>query len=276
MLINIRLAISTAVNVSIGPSAASGGKKITDRQMDVLYAVNDSGSITSAARMLKIDPSVAYRHIKEMERTVGEELLISTPRGSALTECGRMMVMRMRSAGERLSDERRFTVACSPVTEELLMSTISSAGADADLIISDDAVNMRMLRTGNADIVILDDPVHVFEDDSLHWREIAQMDMVHVRKGTSYIRYRYGAQRIAFRHLDAEGKKYSVDAETLSLNDLLNSGKSFFIDEVLLIKKGIRLRSSTDPAMLRHSILAVYREPSDAAEKLVNELLKRR
>jgi hypothetical protein len=62
----------------------------------------------------------------------------------------------------------------------------------------------------------------------------------------------------------------------LSLADLLDSGKSFFVDEVLLMRKGIRMHSATDPLMLRHAILAVYRSPSDDIEKLVSEILKRR
>ncbi|MCL1904803.1 MAG: LysR family transcriptional regulator, partial [Methanomassiliicoccaceae archaeon] len=251
-------------------------KRITDRQTEVLRAVHERGSINAAAASLGISASVAFRHIKEAERTLSETLLRSTPRGSVLSEAGAEIMRALTSAGERLSYNKRFTVACSPVTEELLMSAISSISADTDLVISDDDMNMRMLRKDDVDVVILDDPAHVFDDDSMQWQEVGQMNMVHVDKGGSYIRYRYGAQRIAFRHLDATGKKYSIDSETLSLNDLLDSGKSFFIDEVLLMKKGLRVHSSTDPALLRHSILAVYRETTPSIEKLMNELRKKR
>ena len=257
-------------------AAAYAGKRITDRQLEVLAAVHEKGSINAAARALGISAAVAYRHIRETEKASGAGMIDATPRGSKLTEDGKRLLDSMASAGSKLSEERRFTVACSPVTEELLMSAISSAGIDADLVISDDEVNMRALRKEETDIVILDDPVHVFDDDSLQWQEIAQTDMVHVDKGTSYIRYRYGAQRIAYMHLDSLGEQYSVDSETLSLADLLDSGKSFFIDEVLLMRKGIRVRSSTDPSMLRHSVLAVYRERSESADRLIGELLKRR
>ena len=264
------------MKVNIRPSASSGGKRITDRQVEVLNAVYEHGSMNAAAVSLKISPSVAYRHIKELEAAFGEDVLMRSPRGSKLTECGTRLLGTMRSADERLSEKRRFTVACSPVTEELLMSALSSTNTDADLVISDDGMNMRSLKKNDADIVIIDDPVHIFDDDSLQWQEIGQMGMVHVDKGTSYIRYRYGAQRIAFRHLDSTGTAYTIDSETLSLNDLLDSGKSFFVDDVLLMRKGIRMHSSTDPALLRHSILAVYKEPSDEIDRLVNELIKRK
>ena len=261
------------MRVEISASAALRGKKITVRQLEVLNAVHETGSINAAAKNLNISAPVAYRHIKEAEAAAGEPLLKASPRGSKLTECGTELLRSVRNAETRLSNERRFTVACSPVTEELLMSVL---GADADLLISDDEVNMRSLRRDEADVVILDDPVHVFDDDTLQWQEIAQMGMVHVDKGTSYIRYRYGAQRIAFRHLDAMKKRYTIDAETLSLNDLINSGKSFFVDEVLLMRRGIRIRSSTDPSLLKHSILAVYKEPSERIDKLISELIKRK
>jgi molybdate transport repressor ModE-like protein len=254
----------------------SDGRKITDRQIDVLTAVHRCGSINAAAAEIGISAPVAYRHIKEMENIAGRRVLHVSPRGSKLTGYGTDLLRSMATADERLSQDRRFTVACSPVTEELLMSSLSSTGTDADLLISDDDMNMRLLRRDDVDMIILDDPVHVFDDDSLQWQEIAQMNMVHVDKGTSYIRYRYGAQRIAFRHLDSVGKKYVTDGETLSLTDLLGSGKSFFVDEILLMRKNIRISSSTDPALLRHSILAVYRERSEEIDRLVNELLKRR
>ncbi|MDR0335202.1 MAG: LysR family transcriptional regulator, partial [Methanomassiliicoccaceae archaeon] len=189
--------------IEISAAAASRGRTITKRQLEVLNAVHEAGSINAAARMLNISAPVAYRHIKEIEATAGEPLLTTSPRGSVLTDGGNRILRAMRSAETRLTGERRFTVACSPVTEELLMSVLSSMGADADLLISDDGVNMTLLRKDGADVVILDDPVHVFDDDTLQWQEIGQMGMVHVDKGTSYIRYRYGAQRIAFRHLDS-------------------------------------------------------------------------
>jgi len=218
------------VSVRIIPAAVSGKKRITGRQMEVLDAVRRTGSMNSAAKELGITVPVAFRHIRELGSAAGEDVLISSPRGSVLSEYGLTLLSSMECASERLSNERRFTVACSPVTEELLMSAISSVSTDTDLMISDDDMNMRSLRKDEADLVILDDPVHVFDDDSLQWQEIGQMDMIHVDKGRSYMRYRYGAQRIAFRYLDAAGKEYTVDGETLSLNDLLDSGKSFFID----------------------------------------------
>jgi len=262
--------------VRIRPTAEYSGKRITDRQIEVLSAVNERGSINSAAKLLNITPPVAYRHIRELEKTIGKNVLSSGPRGSVITEDGAELLRTITTAETILSRDRRFTIACTPVTEELMMSSISSSGVNADLIISDDERNIAMLKQNDAELVILDDPVHVFDDDSLNWKEIGQMGMVHVDKGTSYMRYRYGAQRIAFRYLDSIGEQYTIDGETLSLTDLLDSGKSFFVDEVLLMRKGIRIHSATDPSILRHAILAVYANQSDNIEKVVSEVLKKR
>ena len=83
--------------------------------------------------------------------------------------------------------------------------------------------------------------------------------MIHVDNGPSYIRYRYGAQRIAYEQLELMGVKYSIDAETYLLSDLMDSNKSFFVDEYLLQRKGLKIKSATDKRLLRHSITAVYR-----------------
>jgi len=261
--------------VSIRPAAEHSGKRISSRQIEVLRAVNGKGSINAAARSLNITAPVAYRHIRELEKMIGENVITSGPRGSVITEHGAELLKRITTAETILSRERRFTVACTPVTEELMMSSISSSGVNADLIISDDERNIAMLKQNDAELVILDDPVRVFDDDSLYWTEIGQMGMVHVDKGASYMKYRYGAQRIAFRYLDSIGKQYTIDGETLSLPDLLDSGKSFFVDEVLLMRKGIRVHSATDPSILRHAILAVYVNHSDDIEKVVSAVLKK-
>ena len=262
--------------VRIRPTAEYSGKRITDRQIEVLSAVHESGSINAAAKLLNITPPVAYRHIRELERIVGKSVITAGPRGSVITEYGSELLKEITTAERILSRKRRFAVACTPVTEELMMSSISSSGVNADLIISDDERNIAMLKQNDVELVILDDPVHVFDDDSLNWKEIGQMGMVHVDRGTSYMKYRYGAQRIAFRYLDSIGKRYTIDGETLSLQDLLDSGKSFFVDEVLLMRKGIRVHSATDPAILRHAILAVYVNQSDDIDKVVSEVLRKK
>lgn len=124
-------------------------------------------------------------------------------------------------------------------------------------------------------MVILDDPLYLMDVKGYGSDVIGYMDMVHVDRGRRYVRYRYGAQRIAFRQLDMMGVNYVVEGEMLSLDDLLGSGRSFFVDEILLLREGIKLQSHTDPRLLRHAIMAVYANESRDIDALLQELKQR-
>ena len=101
------------------------------------------------------------------------------------------------------------------------------------------------------------------------------MGMVLVDNGPSFIRYKYGAQRVAFMFLDSEDREYTVDSETFSLPELLGSNKSFFIDEFMLTRKNLRLKSAVDPKMLRHAITAIYRKESRNITKIMKAVSNR-
>ncbi len=235
------------------------GKNISSRQLEVLAAVNKYGSKTAAAKELGISPPVVHKYMVAMEKSTGTHLMLSTPNGTELTEMGLRLLEVAGMMEARCVDNKGFTISCSPVTEELVMQAVSSTKVKASIIVSDDITNIRSLKQGFSDMIILDDPQLLSEVEDFEWLDVNYMDMIHVDNGPSYIRYRYGAQRIAYAQLDLMGKEYKIDSETCLLSDLLNSNKSFFIDEYLLQRKGIKLKSSTDKNLLRHSITAVYR-----------------
>ena len=249
------------------------GSSITTRQIEVLDAVGKEGSKTAAARKLGLSVPVVHRYINSVEESTGVKMIASTPSGTKLTDDGKMMVNAARMMQLRCS-EKRARIACTPVTEELAMSVISDVRSEADLVISDDRTNMNSLMDGTADMILLDDPVHLFDLENFQFIEIGSMDMVHVDRGRSYMMYRYGAQRIAYMHLDASGVDYRIDGETMSLRDLMDSGKSFFVDEALLNKEGVKIRSATEPRLLRHTINAVFGNTSKIANVLA-ELVRR-
>jgi molybdate transport repressor ModE-like protein len=264
------------VEVEVRISLVVNGKGISARQLEVLAAVRDEGSKTAAAKKLGLSVPVVHKYMAAMEETVGLKLMASTPTGTELTEIGLRILETAETMNYRCTTPRGFTVSCSPVTEELLMSAISQTKVKADLVISDDETNIRSLRGGLSDMIVLDDPQYLEEVEDFEWSEVGYMDMVHVDKGPSYIRYRYGAQRIAYEQLDSDGKKYTVDAETNLLSDLLSSNKSFFVDEYLLIKRGIHLKSDTDKTLLRHSITAVYRREDRDVTRLLRAMQSKR
>lgn len=264
-----------AVDLKVESFPVVNGYQLTQRQVEVLEAIRSAGSKNAAAKKLGISVPVVHNYIKSVEEATGVKMLESVPTGSRLTDDALRILDVTVMHRRRNSDGRRFAVACSPVTEELIMSAFSAAKIKGDIVVADDVFNMRMLRSGMVEMIIVDDPVYLFELEEYAWVEIGHMDMVHVDNGPSYARYSYGAQRIAYDYLDTTGKEYSIDSEYRSLSDLLASGKSFFVDEFLLMRKGIKLQSSIDPAMLRHSITAVLRKETKCGERLLKAIKRK-
>ena len=126
-----------------------------------------------------------------------------------------------------------------------------------------------------ADLVIIDDPLYLFDAEEYLMDEIGYMGMVFVDRGPSFIRYKYGAQRVAFMYLDSLHRKYTVESETYSLPELLGSNKSFFIDEFMLTRRNLRLKSAVDPKNLRHAVTAIYRDEDPRILKIVRAVKAR-
>ena len=251
-------------------SLVINGKTVTYRQLEALVAVRDLGSQTAAARRLGISVPVLHKYLCNIEFAAGAPILKGTPSGSVLTEDGEKIASVADSMTYRGDIDHGFTVCCSPVTEDLMMSVLSSVRIpNAHIIVSDDEYNIRMMREGRADLAIIDDPLYLFDAEEFMMDEIGYMGMVLVDNGPSFIRYRYGAQRVAFMYMDSEGRDYTIDAETFSLADLLGSNKSFFIDELMLMRKNLRLKSAIEPGMLRHAVTAIYREETRNITKVV-------
>lgn len=254
------------------------GQVVTNRQLSVLCEVDAAGSMTGAAERLGISVPVVHRYIANIEAAAGVPVTRSTPAGTTLTADG-LRVLRIFEASEaRVSDDHGFTVCCSPVMEDLMTSVFSSLRlVDVELVVSDDAHNKRTMEEGLADLIVVDDPLYLFELDDLGFdmEEVGYMGMVYVDNGPSFVRYKYGAQRVAFMFLDTMGRKYSIDAETYSLSEMLGSKRSFFVDEFLLTRKGIRIKSAVDPKVLRHAITAVYRERGRTVDRIVHSLKAR-
>lgn len=264
------------MNISAQSSLTVNGTPVTRRQLEALLAVQDTGSQTAAARRLGISVPVLHKYVGAVEEAVGSPVLKTTPAGSRLTREGLEVAAAARSMTSRCDFDRGFTVCCSPVTEDLLMSVLSSVRIPgANIVVSHDEYNIRMLREDRADLAIIDDPLYLFDAEEFEMDEIGYMGMVMVDNGPSFIRYKYGAQRVAYMYLDSAGREYEVDSETFSLPELLGSNKSFFIDEYLLTRKNLRLRSAVDPKMLRHSITALYREETRPISRLIAALKAR-
>ena len=264
------------MDISVRNSQVINGKTVTGRQLEALIAVRDKGSQTAAARYLGISVPVVHKYIHAIEDAAGVPVVTTTPAGSVLTEEGERIASLALSMDHRCETDRGFTVCCSPVTEDLVMSVISSLKiSGANIVVSDDEYNIRMMREDRADLAIIDDPLYLFDAEEFEMEEIGYMGMVLVYNGPSFIRYRYGAQRVAFMFLDSEDREYTIDSETFSVSELLGSNKSFFIDEFMLTRRNLRLKSAVDPGMLKHAITAIYRTETRNVSKVVKALKSR-
>ncbi|MDR0309843.1 MAG: LysR family transcriptional regulator [Candidatus Methanoplasma sp.] len=264
------------MDISVRTEQIINGILVTNRQLETLAAVAKTGSMTAAAKKLDISVPVVHRYIAAIEKAVGSKVTVSTPAGTKLNGEGRKILETYVTTELRCSDDNKFTVCCSPVTEDLMMSVLSSLRmTDVELVISDDEHNVRMMKENLADFAIIDDPLYLFDADEFDGIEIGYMGMVFVDNGPSFIRYRYGAQRVAFMFLDTMGRKYSIESETFSLPELLGSKKSYFVDEFLLLRKGIKMKSAIDPKVLKHAITAIYRKEDKTINKLVKALQAR-
>ena len=254
------------------------GESVTHRQLEALDAVARLGSMSGAAKEMGVTVPVVHRYLANIESAAGEPVSKSTPSGTVLTEAGMRIHRTFMECEARCRDDRGYTVCCSPVTSDLVTSAFSALKmTDVELVVSDDVHNIRMMQEGLADMAIIDDPMYLFDIDDCGFEadEIGNMGMVFVDNGPSFIRYKYGAQRVAFMFLDTARREYTIDAETYSLSEMLGSNKSFFVDEFLLMRKGIKLQSSTDPAMLRHSITAVLRKETKCGERLLRAIRRK-
>ncbi|MCQ2056045.1 MAG: LysR family transcriptional regulator [archaeon] len=260
------------MEIEVGAFIIVNGKNLTSRRLDVLSAIEKYGSKNTAAKKLRLSVPVVHKYISLMEKITESQLVSSTATGTKLTSAGKKLLKIYEMIKERCKDDRVFTISCSPVTENLIMHVISKHRLNANAIVSDDYTNINSLKRGYSDMIILDDPRNLEMVDNYNWSEIGYMDMIHVNRGSSYMRYKYGAQRIAYAHLDLIGKKYKIDGETCDISDLINSKKSFFVDEILLSKKGLKFDNSTNKKLLRHSITAVYCEEKKETPLLLKAL----
>jgi DNA-binding transcriptional LysR family regulator len=73
------------------------------RQLEVLSAAADTGSLTAAAESLGLSQSTASHHLARLEATAGVELLIRQRRGVVLTDAGAALLAHGRAVLDRLA-----------------------------------------------------------------------------------------------------------------------------------------------------------------------------
>lgn len=265
--------------VKLEPSVSLrvNGVELTPHQMEVVRAIYETGSQKAAAERMGISTPVLHRYLHQIEAKCGQKLADSRPTGTVLNAYGEALAKEYLALQRRMTRGQAIVVGCTPVTEELLLSTLSALNDPSayQLVISDDERNMQEFQARLMDVVVLDDPLYAYDTDGALWEEVAEDRLIHVERSSAYGRYRYGAQRIGFRYLETKGEKYRIERLEYSLTSLYRSNMSFFVNESMAMKKGMALRSSTDPDLLKHKILAMYWDETPAIELIVKEMKKR-
>ncbi|MBM4237854.1 MAG: LysR family transcriptional regulator, partial [Euryarchaeota archaeon] len=174
-------------------SLVVNGELVSLHHLEVLRAVYEEGSQKKAAERLGISTPVLHRYLRRVEERVGTKTLIASPTGTRLTSEGEMIVLEYLALKTRMKQGNTTVVGGSIVTEDLLLSVLSKIDRVGryDLIISDDERNLRDLQAGLMDLVVLDDPLYVFDLEGVKWEEIAEDDLVHVDRGSNYLRFKY-------------------------------------------------------------------------------------
>jgi predicted DNA-binding protein (UPF0251 family) len=254
------------------------GVNLTPHQLEILLEVYRQGSQRKAAEKLGIATPVVNRALTQIESKVKQHLLSTSPSGTSLNKDGVKLAREYNALLERMKVGETVVVGGTILTEDLLLTALSILDKEAryDLVISDDERNLKEFKSGLMDVIILDDPLFAYETEGVQFEEVTEDRLIYVDRGERHIRFRYGAQRIGFRHLEAIGKNYAIEGETRAIQQLIHSKRSFFINESLALKKGLKLVSDIDPNLLSHKILALFYEERPEIYRLLWELKRER
>ncbi|WP_400208379.1 LysR family transcriptional regulator [Candidatus Methanomassiliicoccus intestinalis] len=263
-------------NAQIGPSLSIkiNDAALTPRQIEVLIAIYEEKSQNKAAAKLGISVPVLHRYLGQIEQKTGVKITESCATGTKFTAEGLRIINEYLLLDKRLEKRDFLNVRGTPISQELLMKALSTVDPEGkcDLLISDDRKNIADLQTGLADLIILDDPLYLFEAEDFAWATIGEDRLLHEDRGERYAYFKYGAQRIGFRYLDSQEIPYRIERVFTSVPALIDSGLSFFINESMALRRGLAIKSSTSAEQLVHEITAVYSRANPFVEKIIHEL----
>lgn len=236
-------------------------KRLSIRQLEALSAISRTRSQTQASKEMGISTPVLHRYIKRAEKELGFPLIYTTPINSRLTPEAIKIVKAYKGYIESTAPRQNLAVACTPITQNLMLESLSDLEKDGsvfDVYIGDDSTNLRLLDSGKVDLVVFDDPIRIYDCGvDFDYHEIAFDTLYHIFKGNFYSRFRYGAQRIGYDHLNSKNITYKIESDLSGIKSLLNCGRSFFINRSVVIEKGLKLTSKTPSSTFNHAIIAI-------------------
>ena len=239
----------------------SDGKEITHRQMEALSALLVKGSMKKAADLIGVSTPVLHKYVREVEEKAEASLVVSTSKGSRLTDAGLELLKRFRAYELRLRDDPVLRVAGTVVTERCLLSAateLSDSGVQCRVTISTDEVNIRLMDEMRLDCVILDDAMFAMEKaQDVQSAEIGSDMLLLKETGSRYARLGFGAQRLAFRYLDEKGIPHDVVRTIYEPTMVDRTDLSYFVNKSLVRNGIVRADGSKDQKWSIHAVIAL-------------------
>jgi hypothetical protein len=252
---------------------------ISLKQIRALVTIGNTHSQNKAAKIMRISVPVLHRSIKDIEKKLGFPLIKTSRQGTFLTPEAYEIIEAYKTFESRLKNHPPPTVACSPLYSPLVQQAVLAVereGHPIDMIVANDDLANQYLKMKLVGVVVFDDPMYVYERTETKEKpevfEIIKDTLIHIYRGRTYLRYKYGAQRIGFAHLKTKGVNYDVVGETRDIKNLIKSGHSFFINRSLARREGLVMKSKTDPKLLMHSIFALKVGKDEAYDALMRRL----
>ena len=237
------------------------GKEITHRQMEALATLKEKGSMKKAATSLGISTPVLHKYIHEIEQKADEQLVTTTSRGSKLTSEGLELVRKFGEYELRLRDDEHLKIAGTAVSQRCILmaaSELSVSGKNCVVTISTDEVNLGLMREGRIDCVIFDDAL--FAMDNAPEGDIFEVGsdmLMHRDNGPRHARLAFGAQRIAFRHLDEQEIPHEVIRTIYEPTMVDHTELSYFVNHSLVRTGVVKAAGAKDQPWSLHSIAAL-------------------
>ena len=251
------------------------GAEVTRRQLEALAAIAREGSMRKAAGALGISTPVLHKYVREAEARVGAGLVSSTSRGTSLTGDGRALMRAFESFELRLTDEDGVRAAGTLVSERCLLTAataLSASGMACRVWISTDEENLRMMDEGRLDCVVLDDALYAMERaDMFEGTEVGADVLLHRACGPDYLRLAFGAQRLAFRHLEQRRVEHRVVRTAFEPAVLDSTDLSYFVNRSLVRRGIVKAHGAREQKWSAHSVVAVPCSGSTGAEGLISE-----
>jgi molybdenum-dependent DNA-binding transcriptional regulator ModE len=239
----------------------SDGREITHRQMEALSALLVKGSMKKAADLIGVSTPVLHKYVREIEEKADSSLVISSSKGSRLTDAGLELLKRFRAYELRLRDDSVLRVAGTVVTERCLLSAateLSDGGVPCHVTISTDEVNMRLMDEMRVDCVILDDAMFAMEKaQEVKSAEIGSDMMLLKETGSRYARLGFGAQRLAYRYLDEKDIPHEVVRTIYEPTMVDRTDLSYFVNKSLVRNGIVRADGAKDQKWSIHSVVAL-------------------